>query len=76
MERIVIEVDGETAKRWRSATRENKLQISRIINVRLAKELMRDKKENLIKAMDKIARTAKENGLTEEILQEILTEDD
>ncbi|MCG2460087.1 hypothetical protein K8352_04965 [Flavobacteriaceae bacterium F89] len=76
MEQIVIEVDKETAENWRSAPPESKQQISQIINIRLAKELLRGKKEALIKAMDRIAKTAKENGLTEEILQEILAEDD
>ncbi|HZJ20777.1 MAG TPA: hypothetical protein VFD35_10555 [Pricia sp.] len=46
------------------------------MDLRLTKEMLRGKEEELIKAMAKIARSAKKNGLTEEILQEILAEDD
>ncbi len=46
------------------------------MRIRLMKELLKENKEELFEAMDRIARTAKENGLTEEILQEILAEDD
>lgn len=76
MGRIVIEVADETAKKWRSASAESKERVSQMMNIRLIKTLMRDEKEELKKVMDRIGRTAQENGLTEEILQEILAEDD
>lgn len=76
MERIVIEVADETAKKWRLSSPETREKMAQRINIRLMKELLKENKEELFRAMDRIAHTAKENGLTEEILQEILAEDD
>jgi cell division ATPase FtsA len=76
MERIVIEVTDDIAKKWRLSSPETKEKITQRMRIRLMKELLKENKEELFKAMDRIARTAKENGLTEEILQEILAEDD
>lgn len=76
MERIVIEVTDDIAKKWRLSSPETKEKITQRMKIRLMKELLKENKEELFKAMDRIAHTAKENGLTEEILQEILAEDD
>jgi len=76
MERIVIEVDALTAKRWRLASEEKRKKIAQKIDVRLAKGLMADSKEEFKKFLDEIGKTMEERGLTEEILQDILNEDD
>lgn len=76
MKRIVLEVRPDTAEMWRSVPSESKQEISQIMDLRLTKELLRGKQKELIKAMDKLAKTAKDKGLTEEILQEILAKDD
>lgn len=75
MERIVIEVDETIGKKWRLSSQKQREKISREINVRLAKELMADSKEEFKQYLDELGATMKERGLTENILQEILNDD-
>lgn len=76
MERIVIEVDEITGKKWRLSSPQQKEKISKKINIRLAKELMVDSNEEFMRYLDEIGKTMQERGLTEETLQEILNEDE
>ncbi|HZH96409.1 MAG TPA: hypothetical protein VEY06_11010 [Flavisolibacter sp.] len=76
MERIVIEVTDETAKRWRMSSRQLRDEISQKIDIRLAKELMADSKKDFKKFLDEVGATMQERGLTDEILNEILSDDE
>ncbi len=76
MERIVIEVDETTGKKWRLSSPQQKEKISQKINIHLAKELMNDSNEEFKRYLDEIGKTLQERGLTEEILQEILRDDE
>ncbi|MBC7625775.1 hypothetical protein [Ferruginibacter sp.] len=76
MERIIIEVGDATAKRWRTSSRKRREEISQEIEIRLAKKLMADSKENFIEFLDEVGETMRQRGLTEEILNEILNEDE
>ena len=65
MERIVIEVDEATAKKWR--------KVSPKVKNRLEKSFQ--KQIEIVSQSDKEAREeAAKNGLTEEILQQLLNE--
>lgn len=74
MERIVIEVDDDVAKKWRDSSKKRKEKISQEINVKLAKELY-DSKEDFLQYLDELRNSMKERGLTEEVLQEILNDE-
>ena len=74
MERIVIEVDDATAKKWRLASQKRKTRVSQQVNITLAKELA-DSKEDFLQYLDELRSTMKERGLTEEILEEILKDE-
>ena len=76
MERIVIEVDESTGKKRRLSSQQRREDISQKINIRLAKELMADSNEEFKQFLDEIGATMQERGLTENILQEILKEDE
>lgn len=76
MERIVINVDNDIAKKWRLSSQKSKEEISRKIQIRLAKELMGNSKEEFKRFLDEVGSTMKQRGLTEEDLQEILEEDE
>ncbi len=76
MERIVIEVADATAKKWRLSSQKLRNKISEEVNIKLAKELMADSKEEFKQFLDEVGETLKERGLTEEILQDILKEDE
>lgn len=74
MERIVIEVDDATAKKWRMSSQKRKARISQEVNLKLAKELS-DSKEDFQQFLTEIRCAMKERGLTEEILQEVLKDE-
>lgn len=74
MERIVIEVDDDVAKKWRDSSKKRKEKISQEINVKLAKELY-DSKEDFLQYLDELRNSMRERGLTEEVLQEILNDE-
>ncbi|MEJ7684796.1 MAG: hypothetical protein WKG06_44520 [Segetibacter sp.] len=76
MERIVIEVADATAKKWRLSSQQLRDKISQRINIKLAKELMADSKEEFKQFLDEVGETMKERGLTEDIPQDILKEDE
>ncbi|MFZ1801245.1 MAG: hypothetical protein WAU24_15350 [Chitinophagaceae bacterium] len=74
MERIVIEVDDATAKKWRLSSQKRKSRVAQQVNITLAKELA-DSKEDFIQYLDELRITMNERGLTEEILEEILKDE-
>ena len=76
MERIVIEVDETTGKKWRLSSQQQRKKISQKINIRLAKELMADSKEEFKQYLDELGATLKGRGLTESIVQKILEEEE
>lgn len=79
MERIVIEVDDATAKKWRSSSKKLRDEILQQINLRMAKKLMAasaDSREEFKQFLKEAGETMKERGLTEDILQDILKEDE
>jgi phosphotransacetylase len=74
MERIVIEVDDDTAKKWRLSSQKRKNKVSQQVNITLAKELA-DSKEGFLQYLDELRTKMKERGLTEEILEKILKDE-
>ncbi|MGN6541878.1 MAG: hypothetical protein ACTHKY_13805 [Ginsengibacter sp.] len=74
MERIVIEVDDETAKKWRLSSQKRRNKVSQQVNITLAKELA-DSKEDFLQYLDELRGKMKERGLTEEILEKILKDE-
>ena len=74
MERIVIEVDDDTAKKWRLSSQKRKNKVSQQMNITLAKELA-DSKEDFLQYLDELRTKMKERGLTEEILEKILKDE-
>jgi phosphotransacetylase len=74
MERIVIEVDDETAKKWRLSSQKRRNKVSQQVNITLAKELA-DSKEDFLQYLDELRSKMKERGLTEEILEKILKDE-
>ncbi|MEO7316792.1 MAG: hypothetical protein ABIW47_16490 [Ginsengibacter sp.] len=71
MDRIVIEVDEMTGKKWRLCSQKQREKISLIINIHLAK-MLADSSEEFKQYLDELGETMKQRGLTEDILQEIL----
>jgi hypothetical protein len=76
MERIVIEVADATAKQWRFSSPKRRTEIAQKIEVKLVKELMADSKENFKSFLDEISVTMQNRGLTQELLNDILKDDE
>ena len=74
MERIVIEVDEDIAKKWRSSSQKRKDKVSQQVNIILARELT-DSKEEFLQYLKELRAKMKERGLTEEILEEIMKDE-
>lgn len=74
MDRIVVEVDDIAAKKWRYASDEKKDELNSTINLFIQKAL--DKSEDSFKEfLDKVGKEAQKNGLTENILTQLLNEE-
>ena len=72
MERIIIEVEDATAKKWQNVPLLIKSQMEEIF-ARQIDMLDQDIKTKDFKALlDKVSDEAAQNGLTEEILQQLL----
>lgn len=75
MERIVIEVDEATGKKWGLAPAKFKKEIAEGISESISKFLDDARKENFLAYFDDIGERVAERGLTEEILQKMLNEE-
>jgi len=69
-EKITIEVIPEVAKAFRSASESERKKMELLLNLRLL-EVTRSRKP-LEQVMREIARSARERGLTEDILDDLL----
>jgi len=76
MERIVIEVDEATAKKWRVASSKFKKVISEKFAADVDFVMENYKNENFFEALDEIGNRLAKRGLTEEIVNEILNSDE
>lgn len=76
MERIVLEVDSSLASAWRKAPAEIKRQFTRDIELRLKEQVRLAEKDEFKEALSNLRRQAAENGLTKEILEQLLHEED
>jgi len=76
MERIVLEVDDATGEGYRSFSPENKKDFNLTMSLLLKKMVNDRDMDNYKKFLDKVGRKAESNGLTPEILAELLRTDD
>ncbi len=76
MERIVIEVDDATAKKWQIASSKFKKVISEKFAADVDFVTENYKNENFSETLDEIGERLAKRGLTEEIVNEILNSDD
>ena len=75
MERIVIEVDEATAKKWEEASPEIKKGLEKKIEELLDRVSYELKVAHFEALLDKGSDEAARNGLTEEILEKLLNEE-
>jgi hypothetical protein len=76
MERIVLEVNDYNAKAWRNASDKLRREISKNMEQVLADSLNKSKEANFELLLQDARKDAAKNGLTEEILAQLLNEKD
>ncbi|MCR8560976.1 hypothetical protein KXD93_25185 [Mucilaginibacter sp. BJC16-A38] len=76
MERIVLEVDDQTAKAWRNTSAKLREQIGKNLELVLNDSLSKTKEANFELLLQEARAEAAKNGLTEEILEKLLNEED
>jgi hypothetical protein len=74
MSTLTLEVTPEMAAWYEQASEAEKREVSELFEA-IVIQLADSKPEPLISVMNRIARNAKERGLTEEILAEILADE-
>jgi hypothetical protein len=72
---ITLHLDAEAAKAYESIPAEDRKKIDVLLGLRL-EELLVPSKMTLREAMDQLGREATANGLTPEILESILQDED
>ncbi len=75
MERIVIEVEDATAKKWKEVSPGIKSQLEKNFEKQINVVTESIKKAEFKSLLDKVSDEAAKNGLTEEILQQLLNEE-
>jgi len=75
MERIVLKVTDETAKAWRNVSPGLRNLIGKNIEQLLSYSLSKIKEANFEMLLNDARKEAAENGLTEEILNQLLNEE-
>lgn len=73
MERIILELDNAAAQKWRHASMEKKDQISRGIE-KLINKALSQSDDDFWDFVERMNKKAADNGLTEEILNDLLNE--
>ncbi|WP_139785049.1 hypothetical protein [Parabacteroides sp. Marseille-P3160] len=72
MERIVLEVDSSTASAWRKVPAEIKRQFIKETELRMKEHVRLAEQDEFKQALTNLRRQAAENGLTKEILEQLL----
>ena len=75
MERIVIEVDDATAKKWHDVSPNIKSQLKKNFENQIEIFSRGVKEDEFFALLDKISDEAVKNGLTEEVLEKLLNEE-
>lgn len=73
MDRIVIEVDNTSAKKWRFASPQKREKITKTIEQIINQSFLQSDEEYW-QFLDRIGQEAAANGLTEEKLKKILSD--
>ena len=74
MERILIEVAPKVAKAWRKLTPARKKELAKKASDKIEKEVLDDPRQKYLKYLDTLRTKMAQRGLTQEILDEILSE--
>jgi len=74
MDTILVKVDDVAAKKWKRASDEKKTELNGMIN-RIIKRAFDKSGEDFHQFLDRVGKEAEANGLTEDILNKLLSEE-
>lgn len=74
-ERIVLEVDAATAKKWRTSSYQLRSKMSRFLDKQINLIIDNSEPEDSIRFFDELRAEMQEKGLTQEILDNILDDE-
>jgi len=75
MEKIVLEVDDNVAKAWRTASVKLKQEIGGVMNQQIAAIINKKEETDIIQFLNELRQEMAEKGLTQEILDDILKDE-
>ena len=75
MEKIVLEVDDNVAKAWRTASVKLKREIGGLMNKQIAAIIDQKEEKDIIRFLNELRQEMAEKGLTQEILDDILKDE-
>ena len=75
MERIILEVNSELAKAWRNSPIKLREQLEKEFELRAADQIRKSNESNFETELDNLRKEAESNGLTPEILENLLNEE-
>ncbi|GAC1306711.1 MAG: hypothetical protein NVSMB24_17420 [Mucilaginibacter sp.] len=75
MERIVLEVNDQTAKAWRNTSAKLRSQIGKNLEQILTDSLSKTREANFELLLQEARKEAAKNGLTEEVLAALLNDE-
>ena len=75
MERIVLEVDDSLGKEWRNTSAKLRAQIEKNLELLISDSLSKTKEANFELLLKDARKEAAANGLTEDILAQLLNEE-
>ena len=76
MERIVLEVDSSLAQAWKRMPATAKERFTKDMETRLVEQIRLAEKNEFLDSLNNLRSQAAENGLTQEILEDLLREED
>ena len=76
MERIVLEVDGRMANAWRNSSPAFKSRVEKELNIQISRRLKEAQRTEFKQALAEARDEAAANGLTEEILEQLLRDEE
>ncbi|MDR3696170.1 hypothetical protein [Mucilaginibacter sp.] len=76
MERILLEVNDQTARAWRNTAAKLRTQIGKNLELVINDSLSKSREANFELLLQEIRAEAAKNGLTEEILTNLLNDED
>jgi hypothetical protein len=76
MERIILEVDERTGKKWRAASMKLKTELSKFMEKQITIILDSKKDIDSIQYFNELREEMSEKGLTQEILDSILKDEE